>query len=96
MNRLAVNPRLCTKALHGKPGICRCVACRPDLHLPPASGADAPDAAAALESRPSPGGGTPSPSSGASADRAPLVPAADRIPPLSGNPIGGLFVEEQD
>ena len=96
MNRLAVNTRICTKALHGKPGICRCVRCRPDIHLPPASGAigPAPDAAAVRVIPPAADGGTSIPSDGASVVRAPLDPAADRSLPLSRSPVGGLCLEE--
>ncbi len=93
MNRLAVNARICTKALHGKPGICRCARCRPDIHLPPASGAigPAPDAAAVRVPPPAADGGTSNPSDDALVVRASLDPAADRSLPLSGSPIGGLF-----
>lgn len=95
MKRLAVNARICTKALHGKPGVCRCVRCRPDIHLPPATGAigPAPEAAAVRVIPPAADGGTSNPSVGALAVCAPLDPVADRSLPLSGNPIGGLCVE---
>lgn len=93
MNRLAVNARICTKALHGKPDICRCVRCRPDIHLPPASGAigPAPEAAAVRVIPPAADGGTSNPSDDVLVARASLDPAADRSLPLSGSPIGGLF-----
>jgi hypothetical protein len=97
MNRLAVNTRICTKALHGKPGICRCVRCRPDIHLPPASGATgpAPEAAAVHVIPPAADGGTSIPSDDVLVARASLDPAADRNLPLSGDPIGGLFGDPQ-
>jgi hypothetical protein len=89
-----VNPKICTKALHGKPGICRCVRCRPDLHLP-ASDAHGPASDAAARHFPPPGGGNPPPSDGACLAGAPLDPAADRSLPLSGNPVGGLCLHPE-
>lgn len=85
------NPRVCTKALYSNPGVCCCVRCRPDLHLPDPD-AIGPASAADARHLPPPGGGNPPPSSGASG-AAPLDPAADRSLPLSGNSVGGLCLE---
>jgi len=88
---LRFNPRVCTKALYSNPGICRCARCRPDLHLPPASGAIGPaPVAAAVRALPlAADGGTYETTPGVAGARAP-DPAADRNPSLSDAPIGGL------
>ena len=94
---LRFNPRVCSKALYSNPGICRCVRCRPDLHLPPATGATtgAPVAAVDPELGPSRrADGTPPPSSAPQIDPAPLdTTAAARTPRRECKPGGGLFGE---
>lgn len=88
---------ICTRSLHGKPGICHCPRCRPDIHLPPATGATgpAPEAAAVrVIAPPAADGGTIETTPGVAGARAP-DPAADRNPSLSDAPIGGLCLEEK-
>lgn len=86
--------QICTAALWCN---CHCPRCRPDIHLPHASGAigPAPGAAAVRVIPPAADGGTLNPSDGALAVCAPLDPAADRSLPLSGSPVGGLCLEEK-
>lgn len=95
MTPLWADRRICRAALYSTPGTCRCIRCTP---VPPASG-DAgrtPDAAAAPESSPSPGGGTPNHFPGV-ADPAPgSSPAAARPSQpdhveLGRDTGGGLF-----
>lgn len=94
MGRSASHGQICTAALWSN---CHCPRCRPDIHLPPASGAigPAPDAAAVRVIPPAADGGTSIPSDDALVVRASLDPAADRSLPLSGSPIGGLFGDPQ-
>lgn len=80
--------QICTTALWCN---CHCPRCRPDIHLPPASGAigPAPEAAAVRVIPPAADGGTYPTTPGVAGARAP-DPAADRNPSLSVAPIGGL------
>lgn len=97
MTPLSADRRICRAALYSTPGVCRCIRCNPE---PPADGAStgAPEAAAAPESSPSPGGGTPHPFPGV-ADPAPgSSPAAARPSQpdhveLGRDTGGGLFGE---
>ena len=88
------NPRVCTKALYSNPGVCRCVRCRPDLHLPDPDAIGPASAVAARPLLPRAGGDIIETTPGAAGARAP-DPAADRNPSLSDAPIGGPCLEEK-